>query len=90
MTKYLYAVILIDSLHADLVLGLLSAVYGSDVMQMEDSDTTFLVRTTDGVKSVAKTAGLDEDRPGIVFKLESGVYTGFMPKDFWKWLRLYG
>ena len=82
-----YLVALKDSDYAHDVYTRLSEAYDSDNICWAVEDSVLVVQSTTGdSEGIADAAHLGEERPGIVFRLASG-YTGYMPKEFWKWLR---
>ena len=85
MTR-LHVVALRDPEYAHDVYGQLSEAYDSNNVLWVVEGSMLLVRYT-GVScvDVAAAAGLDEEKPGVVFRLGSG-YSGYMPQDFWTWL----
>ena len=85
MTR-LHVVGLCDSEYAYDVYDRLSEAYDSNNVTWVVENSMLLVWSTDDSTAIADSAGLSENQPGLVFRLRSG-YTGYMPRDFWKWLR---
>ena len=82
----LYVVALPDPDSAYEVHHQLSEAYDSNNILWAVGDSMLLVRSSSDCEAIADDAGLNEDRPGVVFRLTSD-YAGYMPKDFWEWLR---
>ena len=81
----IYIVALDDAQHVQDTLDQLAKAYKSKNV-FAATDSMLLVRSASSCKSVADSAGLSEERVGVVFRLGSG-YSGFMERDFWQWLR---